>query len=39
MNMISHLINKYLQNDEQKLAFKISMATFLIFINILISII
>lgn len=39
MNMIRNLINKYIHDDEQKLALKISMASFLIFITILISII
>lgn len=39
MNMISHLIDRYIQDDEKKLAFKISVASFLIFISILISII
>ncbi len=35
MNMISHLIEKYIDNDEQKLALKISIASFVIFITIL----
>lgn len=39
MNMISHLIDRYIQDDEKKLAFKISIASFLIFISILVSII
>lgn len=39
MNMISHLINTYIKDDEKKLAFKISMASFLILITILIAII
>lgn len=33
--MISHLIEKYIDNDEQKLALKISIASFVIFITIL----
>lgn len=39
MNMISHLIDQYIHNDEKKLAFKISIASFFILITILISII
>ncbi|MBP9780174.1 HAMP domain-containing histidine kinase [Candidatus Gracilibacteria bacterium] len=37
--MISHLINTYIKDDEKKLAIKISMASFLILITILIAII
>lgn len=39
MNMISHLIDHYTQDDEKKLAFKISIASFIILISILVSII
>ena len=39
MNMISHLINTYIKDDEKKLAIKISVASFLILITILIAII
>ena len=35
MNMISHFIDKYIHDDEKKLAFKISVASFFIFITIL----
>lgn len=39
MNMIPRLIDRYIQDDEKKLAIKISIASFLIFISILVSII
>ena len=39
MNMISHLIDRYIQDDEKKLAFKISIASFFILICILTAII
>ena len=35
MNMISHLIEKYIDDDEQKLALKISISSFVIFTTIL----
>ena len=39
MNMISHMIEKYIHNDEKKLALKISLASSVIFFVILVLII
>ncbi len=39
MNLISHLIDSYIDDDEKKLAFKISIASFFIFITSLILIV
>ncbi len=39
MNMISHFLDRYIHNEEQKLALKISIASFIILNTILAAII